>query len=430
MAYKVSVIIPIYNSERYLRQTIDSVVCQRGFEFEKDIQLILINNATEDNSEQICLEYVNHYPKNVTYLKLESNNGPSRARNVGLSCASADTINFLDSDDCWEENALFKAYETLKNNSAIVDLVVCRVKNFESENGWDLYDWRFKKGSRVIDISEESDARQCKITPCLIKSEVAKEVIFDEEVRHAEDMKYVTDIILKKGKFYLLKEAVFLYRVRDNGSSLWQSIKKSRNWYFETVNNVLEYLIEISIKKYGYVIRYIQFLIYGDLHDRIPLKEIDILTQDEFDEYKSKLEKCFGIVDDSIIVEDTRLPLEMKVYEILFKYECNPRAISVLVNLVNNGLLKEKIRYLFPYEMVSPGDDIYLYGGGDLGRQYLDEIARGNYCNVMGVIDKDIKKCIVVHEHLFYLNEFNFSGIEKIIISIVDAKIAEDVKQD
>ena len=94
------------------------------------------------------------------------------------------------------------------------------------------------------------------------------------------------------------------------------------------------------------------------------------------------------------------------------------------------GLLKEKIRYLFPYEMVSPGDDIYLYGGGDLGRQYLDEIARGNYCNVMGVIDKDIKKCIVVHEHLFYLNEFNFSGIEKIIISIVDAKIAEDVKQD
>lgn len=101
----VSIIIPVYNVEKYLKACVDSVLCQTL----KDIEIILVDDGSTDNSGNICDTYI-HDPKvNVIHKK---NGGLSDARNAGVAVARADYIGFVDSDDYIEKDM----YELLYNN--------------------------------------------------------------------------------------------------------------------------------------------------------------------------------------------------------------------------------------------------------------------------------------------------------------------------
>ena len=80
--YKLSVVIPVYNVEKYLDETLKSVINQT-INFKKNIQVILINDGSKDNSEKICLKYQRKYPENIEYY-FKENAGVSAARNEGM----------------------------------------------------------------------------------------------------------------------------------------------------------------------------------------------------------------------------------------------------------------------------------------------------------------------------------------------------------
>ena len=101
-----SVIIPVYNVEEYLEETIKSIVNQ-SLSFTKYIQIILINDGSNDESGKICQKYSGMYPDNIIYISKE-NGGVSSARNAGLDIASGKIINFCDSDDYFSYDALEK----------------------------------------------------------------------------------------------------------------------------------------------------------------------------------------------------------------------------------------------------------------------------------------------------------------------------------
>ena len=104
MEYKISIIITLYNSEAYVEDVINSITKQTiGFE---NIQLILVNDGSKDNSEEICLKYKNIY-NNIVYIKQE-NKGVSAARNTGLKHIKGKYVNFIDSDDKWEKDVFKK----------------------------------------------------------------------------------------------------------------------------------------------------------------------------------------------------------------------------------------------------------------------------------------------------------------------------------
>ena len=103
----ISVIIPIYNAERYIRQCLESVIDQEFNAF--DIECILVDDATPDKSMEIANEVISKYHgSNITFILLrhEENRGPSAARNTGIVAASGDYLLFLDSDDVFVENTL------------------------------------------------------------------------------------------------------------------------------------------------------------------------------------------------------------------------------------------------------------------------------------------------------------------------------------
>lgn len=124
MQPKVSVIVPVYNAEKYLRKCLDSIVGQTL----TDIQIILVNDGSKDASGEICLEYAERYA-NVEYHAQE-NSGSAAARNAGLDHAYGEYVGFVDSDDWIEPHMYQQLYEIAKGNQN-TDIVFCRV--FENE---------------------------------------------------------------------------------------------------------------------------------------------------------------------------------------------------------------------------------------------------------------------------------------------------------
>ena len=115
---KVSVIVPIYNVEKYLEKSINSLLSQTL----EDIQIILVNDGSKDNSGNIAKEYEKNNKDRVIYVE-KANGGLSDARNYGLKYATGDFIAFLDSDDYIEKNAYEEMYNKAIEENA--DYVEC-----------------------------------------------------------------------------------------------------------------------------------------------------------------------------------------------------------------------------------------------------------------------------------------------------------------
>ena len=107
----VSVIIPIYNSKTYLKQTIDSVLNQ---DYDKDFNVILVDDCSKDNPEEVINLYKDE--DRVIYIKLEENVGAGEARNIGLKFSAARFVAFLDSDDLWKKEKLKKQMLLMKES--------------------------------------------------------------------------------------------------------------------------------------------------------------------------------------------------------------------------------------------------------------------------------------------------------------------------
>ena len=80
----LAIIMPIYNTEQYLREAIESVLCQT-LDFEKNVRLYLLDDASTDGSLAICREYQRRYPNNIVLKHFETNQGVSALRNYGVS---------------------------------------------------------------------------------------------------------------------------------------------------------------------------------------------------------------------------------------------------------------------------------------------------------------------------------------------------------
>ncbi|MCF0144935.1 MAG: glycosyltransferase family 2 protein, partial [Firmicutes bacterium] len=217
--YLFSVIIPVYNTEPYLREAFDSIVNQT-VGFEDNIQLIIINDGSPDNSEEICLEYKEKYPENIIYIKQE-NQGVSAARNVGIDTATGKYINFLDSDDLWELDAFEKAGEMLDANDDI-DVVGVKVINFENREGDHILNYKFKK-DKVVDIHKDFNYIQTQAAPSFIRREALSNIRFNTKLKFLEDAFFMCEVILQKEKYGVLGSSAYMYRRRNSEDSATQT---------------------------------------------------------------------------------------------------------------------------------------------------------------------------------------------------------------
>lgn len=123
---KVSVIVPVYNDEKYLKQCLDSVLNQTY----RNLEIILVDDGSTDNTPQICEQY-REKDKRIRLLH-KVNGGVGSSRNAGLSMATGDYLLFIDDDDWIDKDYIENLYDLLKRKKA--DIAICNYANFYERN--------------------------------------------------------------------------------------------------------------------------------------------------------------------------------------------------------------------------------------------------------------------------------------------------------
>lgn len=224
---KVSIIVPVYNVEQYIEKCIKSLVNQTL----KDIEIILVNDGTKDNSEEIILNYQKQYPNIIKYLKKE-NGGLSSARNYGIPYATGDYIAFLDSDDYVETNMYENLYnEAVKGN---FDMVECDfVWEYPNKQKKDVGQTYYTK-KEALEKARVVAWNKLYKKGVLLKSNVR----FPEGLRY-EDVEFFYKILPELNRIGFVNEPFIHYVQRDN--SIINTQNERTKEIFEVLDHVLEF---------------------------------------------------------------------------------------------------------------------------------------------------------------------------------------------
>lgn len=192
---KLSIIVPVYNADKYLEKCLDSLVNQTMDDYE----VILVNDGSKDSSQSIIDSYVNQYPELIRAVTVE-NGGQGRARNIGIDMARGAYIGFVDSDD-WVASDMFeKLYTAVVEDDA--DMAVCdTVQCFD--DGSEVY----LPMSRFESAMEITTAVWNK----LFKKELVEGIRFPEGLWY-EDAEFVIKTMLGCKNIARVGEGLYFYR--------------------------------------------------------------------------------------------------------------------------------------------------------------------------------------------------------------------------
>ena len=342
--FKISVIVPVYNVEDYLAETIDSIIAQT-IGFRDNIELILVNDGSPDDSERICREYEDAYPDNIIYIK-QKNSGVSAARNTGLDKVSGEYISFPDSDDKLEPDYFQHMLAGLARNSK-VPFASARVKLFGARRGYHISDYKFKE-TRLIDLNNEPGLSTSLAPTLVFRAEAVRSVRFDTEMTHNEDAKFIDTVLLSCGvyKYVVVREAVYMYRKRDEGSSASDTARIKPSFYSSTIRYI-DFLSREAkeLSNDGTIPKFIQFHALYHYRWRFTQRtKPEVISDTAWKEYKDAVLHGIRCLDDETIVIGTiNLNLRQKMSLLYVKYNNDKRKIKEAINK-NEKLRKVLLR--------------------------------------------------------------------------------------
>ena len=222
----ISIIVPIYNVENYLRQCLDSVLGQTF----KNFEVLLVNDGSSDSSGDICREYVEKDSR-FHYFEKE-NGGLSDARNYGIERAQGEYLTFIDSDDFVNEKHLENLFLASRLTNA--DITIGGFSRFENGTFW-LYQDYFSSDSLVSFTSAQAIQHLDSMFDVpflnfsivcgkLFKRDLFKELRF-QYGKYAEDQFIIWRLYLKARSIYSFNVDSYIYRINETGMSSVFSLK-------------------------------------------------------------------------------------------------------------------------------------------------------------------------------------------------------------
>lgn len=246
---KVSIIVPVYNSEKYIEKTLNSVLSQTY----ENIEIIVVDDGSTDNSREI-VEKIAQTDTRLRYFKIK-NGGPGNARNVGMSKATGEYIGFCDGDDIIKP----EMYERLVSyiEKANADIAFCDIFT-ERDNCCFGFPWEDGKAFYGEDIQKELMASMVgkqgddspeislwgSVVRCLFKKEIIEELDlkFPVDIHFAEDLVF-TLIYLKHSKGAVICDEPLYYYV-CNESSIMNSFFSYKKDMFRARKNLVQYVLK------------------------------------------------------------------------------------------------------------------------------------------------------------------------------------------
>lgn len=238
---KVSIIMPVYNCERFIADSINSVLSQTYTNFE----LIIIDDGSKDNSRKIIKEYALKDERIKAFYN--ENHGVSYTRNYGIDHADGEYIAFIDADDIYNKRYLEEMCRVIKNENA--DLVCC-----DYEMGYKLSDWKIINRT-TLNISKKFNEKAFEhvseiglginIWTKLFSKETANRynIRFNEKLSYGEDMFFCWKMFLVSKNITYLPEKLYFYRLSEDTAvlryhdSLYEKYKNSYNDMLEFAKN-------------------------------------------------------------------------------------------------------------------------------------------------------------------------------------------------
>lgn len=318
--FTFSVIMPIYNVEAYLEEAIKSIEKQT-IGFENNVQLILVNDGSPDDSYKICEKYCTKYPDNVLYIEKE-NGGVSSARNEGLKHASGKYVIFLDGDDMWGKNAFSRIAKFFEDSDESFDVCSCRIEyagDYASKTH--PLDYKFENGTRVADLQQEPEMVSSTIGNVAFRRSSIGSVEFTRGLSAGEDSEFVNTVLLDHPVLGIKHDAVFYYRRNIDAGSGSSSAPDRKSWYLDVPREYYGSLCRKSIEKHGAVLPFIQHVVLYDMRWRFHKPLISsVLTDDEKQKYIELLHQIIKDFDLGVIFSVKGLDQYQKLYYANLKY--------------------------------------------------------------------------------------------------------------
>lgn len=235
MNNKISIIIPLYNSEKFLRKNLDSIFSQTY----KNYELILINDGSTDGSLEVCKNYQKKH-KNII-IKSQKNKGVSSARNEGLKIASGEYVMFLDADDFLLDNyCVSKIIKEL--NEKKIDVLLYKMKYYydNKKKYIKLPNYNVDENNIIDDLISQN---KLSISPCdkVVKRSILidNNIFFDENMKNLEDADWSLRIYNSTSRIKCINEELYVYRQHCNTASRTYSktLVESYKFFFKKWEN-------------------------------------------------------------------------------------------------------------------------------------------------------------------------------------------------
>ena len=336
--------MPIYNTGKYLNNSIGSLLNQ-SINFYKNIQLILVNDGSTDNSEEICRYYRKKYSKNIIYIYKE-NEGLSSARNKGLKYAKGDYINFLDPDDFWSNNT-FKEISIFFQLYPNIDLIAGRMKFFEANTNYHPLDYKFIK-TRIIDLNKEYNCIHSSVASAFIRRSAIGNKKFMKGLTSLEDALFVNKLFMNKPFYGVLKSALYFYRRRKEQTSIIQTQLLNDIFYFKVLKSVHQHLLDFSLNSFNKVFPFIQYFIAYDIFFRLISHTFNYLNLSKYIKYIQIIMKLLKRIDDKYILEQKNARAILKIYALSKKYGKDMRSF---IKFEDNKLKYHEYNIIEPKEI-------------------------------------------------------------------------------
>ena len=302
--FLISIIVPIYNAEKYLVECLESVVNQTY----KNFELILVNDGSTDSSKEICEKYAQEYG-NIIFIN-KDNTGVSDSRNIGLAKANGDYIIFLDSDDyldkttldlCVNEISLFE-YDLLTFGYIRFDDSNKLNKKFTIKTKKDLYNQEEIRNMLIPNMLSQSNKKKSYNINFSRMFMIRKDYIdsldwkfLSEKKYESEDVCSMLSLLYNAKNIKIMRKNLYYYRC--NPMSITNNYKDN---FALRLNNMLEYLATFDIKNNSNYISCFYYLYFSYII--VAIKNISKSTI----KYHEKIKKISELHSNKSILDNIR----------------------------------------------------------------------------------------------------------------------------
>ena len=215
MKHRITVIVPVYNAEKYLEGCLESLAAQT---IRKDkMEVLLVNDGSTDGSRAICERWCARHP----WMRLinRPNGGPSAARNDGIRQAAGRYLMYLDADDTLSPGSVKAVRDFFAAHEDEVDIVTYPIVRHQNGRRWPVhYRYKYVNKTGIYDCNEKPFFAQGTINVC-VRNFGEENILFEPDRFHHEDETYVTANMERRWKFGYTTDAEYLYN-KDNDDSI------------------------------------------------------------------------------------------------------------------------------------------------------------------------------------------------------------------